>query len=147
YSFGVMIYEVLTDSFPPIEIDIADEGASAGSNYHLDLEQVRHLLRDCPQDLTDLCIDLLRAVPSTRPLGSEIVQRLSGARQRPRQVKQPLLCLGREAELAVLNEATQMLTGAASRQTIEDSQPSVRRAAGRQYAARQRPGLVILHGE
>ncbi len=126
YSFGVMLYEVLTDSFPPIEIDLSDEGAR-GANYRLDLEQVRHLLSDCPQDLTNLCIDLLQADPSQRPRCSDIVQRLSGAKQRFRPVKQPLLCWGREAELAALNEATQ---------TVDQQRVDVHRAS-----------LVILQGE
>lgn len=131
YSFGVMIYEVLTDSFPPIEIDLSDNGAR-GANYHLDLEKVRYLLRDCPTDLIDLCIDLLHVDPSQRPHSSDVVQRLSGTKQRLRPVKQPLLCWGRENELAALNAATQ---------TPGDQ------VVGEPRTEEQRASLVILQGE
>lgn len=106
YSFGVMIYEVLTDSFPPVQIDLSHHG-ERGANYQLNLEQVRHSLLDCPEDLTNLCIDLLRSDPNSRPTGGDVVERLSGKRPPSQAWNQPFVCWGRERELSLLNDATQ----------------------------------------
>ncbi|MEO8270436.1 MAG: serine/threonine-protein kinase, partial [Aureliella sp.] len=146
YSFGVMIYEVLTDSFPPIEIDLSNNGAR-GANYRLDLEQVRYLLRDCPQDLMNLCIDLLRADPSERPRCSDVVERLSGTKQRLRPVKQPSLCWGREHELATLDAATHTSGGETLSQPTGGSQTSSEQNPVGQSGEAQTASLVILHGE
>ncbi len=127
YSFGVMIYEVLTDSFPPIQIDLSQSG-QAGGNYRLDVQQLGHNLRDCPADLMELCIDLLRTDPPERPHGGQVVERLKGRPARPRWVARQFECDGREVE----------------RSTIDAAIPtSSEGLAHEEYAA----GVVILEGE
>ncbi len=105
YSFGVMIYEVLTDRFPSVAVEPSEPGQS-GTNYRLDLEQSRHLLQECPEDLANLCLELLRSEPDQRPTGSDIVARLSGKKEHRRRAPQALQCHGRESELAALDAAT-----------------------------------------
>ncbi|MCC7335697.1 MAG: protein kinase [Pirellulaceae bacterium] len=152
YSFGVMIYEVLTDSFPPIEIDLSNSGVR-GTKYSLDLEKVRYLLRDCPTDLMDLCIELLRADPSRRPRCSDVVQRLSGTKKaRMRPAKQPLLCWGRENELATLNAATRTPGDGTFSGPTNASQTSIapnleRQTLEGQKGEEQCASLVMLYGE
>jgi eukaryotic-like serine/threonine-protein kinase len=107
YSFGVMVYEVLTDSFPPIQIDLSQTG-QPGGNYLLDLEQLRHNLRDCPNQLSELCIDLLRTDPTQRPTGSQIVARLQGPASKPRGFTGQVGCRGRTQELAAMDAATHL---------------------------------------
>ena len=104
YSFGVMIYEVLTDAFPPIEVE-PSESDTDRSNYQLDLAEVRKLLDGCPDGLAHLCTDLLQSDPTQRPTGSEVVQRLTGDRQPWAADESRQLCWGRDKELHELNRA------------------------------------------
>ncbi len=76
YSFGVMIYEVVTDNFPPIQINLVAEGEA--KSYEINFEQLRLNLQNCPVDISSLCIDLMQLSPSERPSGAEIVTRLNG---------------------------------------------------------------------
>lgn len=102
YSFGVMIFEVLTDTFPPIEVE-PSESAPDSTTYQLDLAQVLSLLDGCPDGLAQLCIDLLQSDPAQRPKGSEVVQRLSGNKQPWSADETRQLCWGRDQELQELN--------------------------------------------
>lgn len=104
YSFGVMIYEVLTDTFPPIQVEQSQSDPDR-TNYQLDLAQVRQLLSECPDGLANLCIDLLQFDPTQRPSGSEVVQRLTGNKQPWAADRTRQLCWGRDQELQELNHA------------------------------------------
>lgn len=127
YSFGVMIYEVITDNFPPIQIDLS-QANKAGGAYQMDLEQLRHNLRDCPGDLMELCVDLLHSEPSLRPSRSQVVDRLKGRAAKPRWIASSIECDGREGELSTIDAAVHR-----SHESLEQE----RRAAS----------LVILEGE
>ncbi|HEY3124634.1 MAG TPA: protein kinase [Thermoanaerobaculia bacterium] len=74
YSFGVMLYEALTGQSP-----------FAGKSAEILLEKQvrepqppRELVSGVPEDLDQLCCELLRRDPRLRPDGAEIVQRLGG---------------------------------------------------------------------
>lgn len=127
YSFGVMIYEVLTDNFPPIQIDLTQASQSGGA-YCLDVEQLRHNLRECPVDLKELCVDLLHPEPSARPSRSQVVERLKGRSARPQWITGSFECAGREVELSTIDTAVRLPS--------ESLKPT-----------RPRASLVILEGE
>jgi serine/threonine protein kinase len=74
YSFGVMLYESLTGRSP-----------FAGSSAEILREKQireprppRELASGIPEDLEELCCDLLRRDPGRRPDGAEVLRRLGG---------------------------------------------------------------------
>ena len=129
YSFGVMIYEVLTDSFPPIQIDLSQTDPSAtlpqsppAGNYHLNESQLRQNLQGCPADLAELCLELMSPEPAVRPAGSQVLQRLQAGKNPLGTQLPPLECSGRQSELTALHRA------------VSRSDP-------------RRAGLVVIEGE
>ncbi|MFO1065909.1 MAG: protein kinase [Pirellulales bacterium] len=75
YSFGVMIFEVMTDDFPPSHID--PKTLQLRDHSESDFEaRVRSKLADCPEGLRELCVALLRFEPDSRPFASSILLQL-----------------------------------------------------------------------
>jgi serine/threonine protein kinase len=104
YSFGVMLYEALTGQSP-----------FAGKSAEVLLEKQireprppRELVYGIPEDLDQLCCELLRRDPRLRPEGAEILRRLGGL-PRPESptartdARAPFV--GRQRHLAQLLEA------------------------------------------
>jgi len=104
YSFGVLIFETITNSFPPIAIDPKNKDLS--KRYQLNEESLRTKLDGLPEDLKTLCIDLLAGDPNLRPLGNEIIQRLGAEDRRLLSFATDSVCLGRED---ILNSITESL--------------------------------------
>jgi serine/threonine protein kinase len=108
YSLGVMLYEALTGRHP-----------FAGSFADMMWEKrsteppaPRTVLAGIPDDLNELCTDLLRRDPQKRPSGAEILRRLGGGARAavPRSAAAPVSSrpapfVGRETHLAALREA------------------------------------------
>lgn len=94
YSFGVLIFETITNSFPPISVDPKNKDVSL--RYKLNEEALRAKLQGLPDDLIGLCIDLLSADPRSRPLGNEIIQRLGAEDTQAISFAADTLCLGRD---------------------------------------------------
>ena len=74
YALGVMLYEALTGSPPidgmPIEVLVKKQQYVA--------PRPSTLVDGIPNDLDDLCMELLAISPAARPSGAEILRRLGG---------------------------------------------------------------------
>lgn len=101
YSFGVLIFETLTNSLPPIAIDPKNKDLNL--RYKLNEESLWKKLIGSPDDLRCLCIDLLSADPQMRPMGNEIIQRLGAEDSHLLSFAADAICLGRDE---VLTEIT-----------------------------------------
>ncbi len=109
YAVGVMLYRALAGRLP-----------HEGKPLHVLMEKQRRdparpasLYQDVPEDLDQLCMDLLDRDPDKRPLGEAILQRLGGtAQEASRLTAQRRLFVGRESQLAALEAAfTDMCQG------------------------------------
>jgi serine/threonine protein kinase/tetratricopeptide (TPR) repeat protein len=110
YAVGVMLFEALTGQLPfdgsVLEILRQKEA--------LEPPPPSALFSSVPDDLDDLCRDLLRRDPKKRPTGAEILRRLTGHAELPRILDaqatsalrpQGELFVGRENHLTVLRDA------------------------------------------
>src|SRR6185436_3578169 len=80
YSVGVMIYQAITGRLP-----FAGKYFEVMMNkQNFDPPSPGELVRNCPEDLNDLCVRLLRRRPEDRPSSSEIL-RLLGLGKTSRQ--------------------------------------------------------------
>lgn len=108
YSFGVMLYESLTGQSP-----FAGKSSDIMREKQLrEPRPPRELVSGIPEDLDQLCRELLRRDPQSRPTGAAILQRLGGE---PSHAESPgdrsemrsLPFVGRQDHLARLLEAFQ----------------------------------------
>jgi serine/threonine protein kinase len=102
YSVGVMLYETLTGRLPFIgpsqEVIVAKQTETP--------ESPATLVEGLPEDLVQLCVDLLDRDSTKRPAGREVIARLTG--QVPESLDQPepsrpLPLIGRARHLQVLD--------------------------------------------
>jgi serine/threonine protein kinase len=108
YAVGVMLYEALTGVLP-------FDGESyeiLHKKQQLDPPPPSSLVPDGPEDLSALCMELLRREPEARPAGAEVLRRLARRtdavspappRRGPQRLEVPLI--GRQRHLQVLTEA------------------------------------------
>ncbi|QDV21743.1 serine/threonine-protein kinase [Aureliella helgolandensis] len=120
YSFGVMMYEVMTDSYPPIQVQ--DSATGDHKTYNLDVEQFESRLKEAPEELQQLCFRLLSNVASDRPSGSQVIEALGGTIPVGSQPSSGLSFTGRDEELQALDLALQT-------------------------SMHQRPACILLRGE
>ncbi|MCP4602442.1 MAG: protein kinase [Proteobacteria bacterium] len=108
YSIGIVLYQTLTGRLPfqgnAVEI--------FQSKQHLNPKEPRSLNPDVPDDLNELCIDLLQRDPYARPDTEEIKLRIKVGQEspaspsfttRPLPLERPVF-VGRETELSFLDE-------------------------------------------
>jgi eukaryotic-like serine/threonine-protein kinase len=105
YSFGVLIFEVMCDQYPPITVD--PDALDPAKKYQVDEDALRSSLADCPSDLADLCVELLSPNPAARPKGYGVLSMLGN----PATLDEPSSfgLLGRGDELEQLNAAVARL--------------------------------------
>jgi len=101
YSFGVVLYEVMLDAYPPIELD--REALDPRDRYRVNEAELHARLADCPRDLANLCVALLQPQPQHRPLGTDILRALGQPSTTAAPSSNTQEILGREEELANLN--------------------------------------------
>jgi hypothetical protein len=111
YGVGVMLYEALVGQLP-----FAGNVAQVLLNKRqLDPPSPKSLAGGVPDDLDELCRDLLRRVPEERPTGGDVLRRLRAAHAAPPDADRPpasashadadALFVGRQAQLAELRQA------------------------------------------
>jgi eukaryotic-like serine/threonine-protein kinase len=113
YSVGVMLYEALTGDLPfdgnPMEILLKKQ--------RYDPLPPSELVSGVPDDLNTLCQDLLQRDPTLRPSGMEILrfigeldgkEAITATAAVGSIIKSTIPFVGREKELAILNEAWQL---------------------------------------
>ncbi|MEZ6137332.1 MAG: protein kinase [Pirellulaceae bacterium] len=108
YSFGVMLYEVLTDEYPPIQVDL--EPTTHAKKYVVDELLLQARLNHCPPDIAQLCVELLNPEPARRPEGDDILRRLGGRTVQNFEVRSADQLLGREDCLQRLSASLKRLT-------------------------------------
>ncbi len=107
YSVGVVLYQVLTGDVPfrgsPLEM-LTDKQSK-------EPPPPRDLVEGVPDDLNQLCVDLLRRDPNRRPTAEQIMNALGGydapESESPSGDTETIPLVGRERELAVLNTSYQ----------------------------------------
>ena len=111
YAVGVMLYETLTGMLP-----FDGEGYEILHNkQRFDPPAPSAVVPGTPEDLSSLCMDLLRRDPDARPRGEEVLQRLTEgagivtlpAPRGPQRLEVPLI--GRQRHLQVLSEAFEVI--------------------------------------
>jgi serine/threonine protein kinase/tetratricopeptide (TPR) repeat protein len=111
YSVGVMLYQALCGRLP-----FAGKFFEVMMNkQNFDPPAPKELVRNCPNDLNDLCVQLLRRKPEERPGGKEILRLLGKRHSGPlqRSVMSPPVTssiqaspfVGRERQLSELADA------------------------------------------
>jgi hypothetical protein len=151
YSLGVMLYEALTGSWP-FGGTFAE---MVWDKRHAEPPAPREVAFDVPEDLNDLCRDLLRSDPATRPTGEEILARLGGVQAAIFERPTPSLArapgpafVGRESHLATLRSAFQAIReGRSVIVRLHGASGTGKTALARHFLAQlEREGAVVLAG-
>jgi serine/threonine protein kinase/predicted ATPase len=99
YAVGVMLYEVLTGQLPfhgsPTQIVMSKRRGELP-------KPPAECVPGVPEDLNELCMELLRHDPAARPTGAEVVQRLGGVAEDEALHEERLPFVGRQRQLELL---------------------------------------------
>lgn len=153
YSFGVMLYEVLTGTLP-----FPGEGIRPLiDKMRLSPPPPDLLAPETPADLSALCMELLSRLPEARPDGRRVLERLGvpapAGPVRPgpaRRLRTSSMLIGRKAELQALDRAYETsLTGRSAVVLVHGSSGLGKSYLLRRFIHRLRreePGAVVLSG-
>jgi eukaryotic-like serine/threonine-protein kinase len=119
YSMGVMLYLVLTGSYP---FQLAAK-AAADMKRRVEPPPPSQIVEGLAQDIDELCVDMLRIDPAARPVAREVLRRLrvhEAIIDEPPVLSQRYGFVGRLRELSELEAALQEArTGRAVTRIIE----------------------------
>ncbi|HEX8107035.1 MAG TPA: protein kinase [Kofleriaceae bacterium] len=116
YSLGVMLYEVIAGRRPfdgPFGVVLAAKQYSAPRDP-------KTINPHCPDDLVQLCLQLMRVEPLQRPSGLDVLRQLGAGKHEaaaqiaPVRPSQRGIFIGREPELAELHRAQGDVAGGAA---------------------------------
>jgi tetratricopeptide (TPR) repeat protein len=104
YSMGTILYEALTGRrpFSGSLVSLIDQKRNA------EAAAPSSIVKDIPEDLDSLCVELLRRDPAARPAFADIIQRVGADRRIVVETPPPsgeVPFVGRAAELRALNDA------------------------------------------
>ena len=144
YSVGVMLYQALTGQLP---FDGISEALLVQKTV-ADPVEPRALVADAPDDLAELCMQLLERDPERRPSGEEILRRLGGSPARPETTGQgPAPFVGRRAELALLTEMFEEVRGGQPVTLVIEGESGIGKSAlVRRFLGQLDPWTVALAG-
>ncbi len=151
YSLGVMLFEALTGRWPfgGSFVEMMWEKRNS------DAPNPRDLMPSTPEDLNDLCRDLLRREPERRPTGEQILARLGAVQAATYEPAMALAApvrasafVGREPHLAALRSAFQATReGHAIIVRLHGASGSGKTALARRFLAElQATDAVVLSG-
>jgi serine/threonine protein kinase len=109
YGLGVMLYEALTGQRP----FWGSPGEVIEAKRRFEPVRPDELVRGLPEDLVELCVELLRREPAARPSGTDVLRRLgdSSAESQPEfhEDRDRAFLVGREPQLEMLQQAFRVL--------------------------------------
>jgi eukaryotic-like serine/threonine-protein kinase len=124
YAVGVMLYEALCGRWPIVGSPLT---MMANKQADIDRPPSEHTEQTVPEDLEQLCMELLRVDPTARPRGEVILQWLGAGpkawgtvRDDPPEFSgvRELPCVGREVELARLAQVFEATRQKRARQLL-----------------------------
>ncbi len=110
YAVGIVLFQALTGCLPfdgTVTEILSQKVAKAPP-------APRELVRSVPDDLNDLCVDLLRIEPGDRPTGDEIARRVGLHPSAAESADGEQVFVGRRKELAALRDAFDTVRSGAS---------------------------------
>lgn len=126
YSFGVMMYEVMSGNYPPIEVDVSGDGQAV---YQVDREKLQAGIADCPHDLQNLCLALLSAGTDNRPSGAYVMAVLGGDVESVEVADPAHNCPGRQRELHLLDVCLERIDRGVRRCAIVHGESGIGKSA------------------
>ncbi len=152
YAVGVILYRALTGRLP----FRGDTHEVLVDKRTFEPPPPKAVAPGVPEDLNDLCVELLRIEPAQRPNGADILRRLAARRSagddEPRSLPpapRAAPFVGRDREMTMLEEAfLETRSGKAVTIVILGESGLGKSALARQFGERaaQRFGAIVLHG-